>query len=172
MYRALHDPSRWSLPLVLADQASTRPDTTWITAIGGASLTFGEADRDARQAASFLESLGVGSGERVAVLLPNGLDFVRAWMGLGYLRATAVLLNTELRGTFLQHQVNNCGARVAIVDATLVGALAEIGGGLDRLQRIVIVGAAPADAGDRFARTSWNAWRDAPPTARTLPEPH
>ena len=172
MYRALQDPSRWSLPLVLADQASATPDKTWITTIGGERLTFGEADRDARQAAAFLESLGVGGGERVAVLLPNGLDFVRAWMGLGYLRATAVLLNTELRGAFLQHQVNHCGARLAIVDATLVGALAEISGALDRLQRIVVVGAAPADAGGRFTRTSWSAWRDAPPIARTLPGPH
>jgi carnitine-CoA ligase len=89
-------------------------------------LSFAAADSDSRRVAGFIASLGIEAGERVAVLLPNGLDFVRAWMGLGYLGAIAVLLNTELRGAFLLHQINNCGARLAIVDATLLDRAAAL----------------------------------------------
>ena len=88
--------------------------------VDGASMSFGTADSEARKVAGLLAGLGIECGQRVAVLLPSGLDFARAWMGLGYLGAIAVLLNTELRGAFLSHQINNCGAHLAIVDATLI----------------------------------------------------
>lgn len=171
MYSALHDPAAWTLPQVLAEHASKRPDATWITVVDGESLSFGAADRDARRVAGFIASLGVGAGERVAVLLPNGLDFVRAWMGLGYLGATAVLLNTELRGAFLLHQINNCGASLAIVDAALIGSVDALSRDLTRLHRLVVVGEAPANGPSRFERTSWNRWREAPASEAALPAP-
>jgi len=169
LYSALHDPTGWTLPQVLAEQAAKRSGATWITVVDGESLSFGAADRDARRVAGLIASLGIDAGERVAVLLPNGLDFVRAWMGLGYLGATAVLLNTELRGAFLLHQINNCGASLAIVDATLVGAVEELSGKLTRLQRILVVGAAPANAAARFERVAWSGWREAPARDAALP---
>ncbi len=167
-----HDPSRWSLPLVLSEQAATRPEANWIATTEGDSLTFAAADADARRVAGFLAGQGVAPGERVAVLLPNGLDFVRAWMGLGYLGATAVLLNTELRGAFLLHQINNCGAQLAIVDASLVGVLEELGGKLAALKRVVIVGEKAATAAAGLERVAWSSWRSAPPREGALPAPH
>ncbi len=169
MYSALHDPTRWALPQVLAEHASKQPNATWITVVDGESLSFAAADSDARRVAGFIASLGIEAGERVAVLLPNGLDFARAWMGLGYLGAIAVLLNTELRGAFLLHQINNCGARLAIVDATLLGALQELSEKLPRLQRVLVAGDAPVPAAAGFERIAWARWREAQARAAELP---
>lgn len=154
---------------MLAEHATTKPDATWIEIVDGDTLTFGAADREARQVASFIAGQGVAAGDRVALLLPNGLDFVRAWMGLGYRRATAVLLNNELRGAFLLHQINNCGARLAIVDESLVGALEEISAQLQHLQRVLVVGAETTGTATGFAMAPWAAWREAPPSTAALP---
>jgi len=171
LYSTLHDPTAWSLPRVLAEHAASKPDATWVEIVEGESLTFGAADRDARQVANFIAGQGGAAGDRIALLLPNGLDFVRAWMGLGYGGVTAVLLNTELRGAFLLHQINNCGARLAIVDATLLGALEELSGQLQHLQRVLVVGAAPECAATGFEIAPWESWRDAPPSAPPPPAP-
>jgi crotonobetaine/carnitine-CoA ligase len=171
VYSALHEPTGWALPQVLAEQAAKRPDASWISVVDGESLNFAAADSDARRVAGFIASLGIDAGERVAVLLPNGLDFVRAWMGLGYLGAISVLLNTELRGAFLLHQINNCGARLAIVDATLLEELETLSGQLPRLQRIVVVGNARAHAAASFEHMAWARWREAAPREAALPAP-
>lgn len=171
MYSALHDPAGWTLPQVLAEHAAMRPDATWISVVDGESLSFGAADSDARRVASFVAGLGIEAGERVAVMLPNGLDFVRAWMGLAYLGATAVLLNTELRGAFLLHQINNCGASLAIVDSALIGALEDMSGKLSHLRRVVVVGEDPGNETAGFERVAWARWREAPARGSALPAP-
>ena len=171
MYSGSHDPASWTLPQALAVHAAKRPDAGWISVVDGESLSFGAADSDARQVAGFIAGLGIRAGERVAVLLPNGLDFVRVWMGLGYLGATAVLLNTELRGAFLLHQINNCGAALAVVDAAMLGAVEELAQELKCLRRIVVVGAGAAAAAPGLARIDWSGWRGAPAHAGAPPLP-
>src|SRR3546814_12523991 len=76
--------------------------------------------------AGFLAAQGVRPGDMVAVMLPNGLDFVRVWFGLCRLGAVAVLLNTELKGAFLEHQILNSGATLAIADAAAAARFAEL----------------------------------------------
>ena len=116
MYDGLRNHHRWVLPQVLAYQAATRPDETYILTTDGECLSYGEAARGADRVAGFLASLGVGAGDRVVAMLPNGLDFVRLWLGAGRLGAVLVPLNTDLTGTFLEHPLRNCGARVVVVD--------------------------------------------------------
>ena len=139
--------------------------------LDGEPLSFVQADGQARQAAGFIASLGIAPGDRVAVLLPNGLDFVRVWMGLGYLGATAVLLNTELRGDFLLHQINNCGAALAIVDASLLATVEELAEDLTCLRRMVVVGDRAGSAASGLTYLPWSAWRTAAAYAGAMPLP-
>jgi crotonobetaine/carnitine-CoA ligase len=70
------------LPEVLGEQARKRPGNCWIEMTDGGTLTFGQADAEVSRVAGFFAGLGVKSGDMVAVFLPNGLDFVRVWLGL------------------------------------------------------------------------------------------
>lgn len=171
MYSALRDPTGWTLPQVLVEHAANTPDATWITTTDGGSMSFSAADSDARRVAGFLAKLGVTTGDRVAVLMPNGLDFVRAWMGLGYHGATTVFLNTELRGAFLLHQINNCGARMAIVDASLLEAVQQLAGELRQLRQVLVVGGSAVNPSTGFEYLAWSGWRDAPAHTGPLPAP-
>jgi len=53
---------------------------------------------EAQTAAKALARAGVQCGDRVAVVLPNGPDWLRAWWGISLLGAVAVPLNPDYRG--------------------------------------------------------------------------
>ena len=169
LYSGMTDPERWVLPAVLAEQALARPDAPWFAGIGGETLTFGQAHEDVRRAAGFFAALGVRPGETVAVMAGSHADFVRAWLGLQTLGAVAVLLNTELRGAFLRHQLVNSGATLAVVDAELVPAVEVVAGEAPQLARLAVIGAAGGASGSGPSRLDWSGWRSAAPHDGALP---
>lgn len=169
-YSGLGDPTRWTLIAALAEQARRRPDEIWIQSTEGATLTFGDAWRDAERVAGHLAALGIQPGDRVIVMLPNGIDFVQAWLGIGRLGAIAVLFNTELRGTFLEHQICNCGAALAIVDPVLLPTVIAALPNTPMLTRALLTepfagGAAGIEC------LPFRAWREARPTVGAPPRP-
>jgi crotonobetaine/carnitine-CoA ligase len=126
VYEHLHDHRHWVLPEVLEAQSGQRGDQAFLTVIGEGTLTYAAAASQARQLAAHCAGLGVRPGEPVAVLLPNGLDFVRLWLGLGRLGAVIVPINTALTGDFLAHQLRDCGARVVVSAGPAAGAVSEV----------------------------------------------
>ena len=148
---------------MLADQAAQRGEAVWLATTDGESLTFGGAHAEVSRVAGFLASLGVAPGARVAVFLPNGVDYVRAWLGLGSLGAIAVLLNTELRGAFLRHQLDDSGVDLAIVDPGLLAVIAAVADEVPRLRRVVLIGEAPVELAPRLERIDWQGWRASTP---------
>ncbi len=186
MYSGLDDTGRWVLPEVLAEQAGRRPEATWIETTGGEALRFGQAFDEVGRVAAWFASIGVQRGEHVAVMLPNSLDFVRVWLGLGRLGAVAVLLNTELTGAFLAHPLSDCGATLAVVHGDLLAAFGEAARDVPAIGRVVVVGDAAGAAGDdpdgRVAaaaaalpagRTTigWGGWSAMPVHAGPMPTP-
>lgn len=168
MYPDLRDESRWSLPAVLAFQAENKPDKTFVTmAETGHALTYGAAAREAAQVAGFLAGLGVGKGDTVAVFLPNGLDFVRAWLGISRLGAVMVALNTDLKGAFLEHQLENCEAAIAIVAPDFAARFTDLAERLTCLRTLAVTG--DGGATGAFQAVRFEDWRTAPPYEGPLP---
>jgi crotonobetaine/carnitine-CoA ligase len=164
-YSGWDDPTRWVIPRVLDEQAARTPHLTWLTEIDGETLTFGAAAVEMRRVAGYLAGLGVKPGDHVAIMLPNGCDYVRAWLGTTMLGAVAVLLNTELSGNFLRHQVANCGAELAIVEAGLLPTIEALGEDVGLLKRIAVVG------GEGHA-LDWASWQAAPALDAPFPAAH
>ena len=59
----------------------------------GKPLSFAEVNRRVNKTANALTSLGVTNGERVAVMLPNGVDFPIVWFALAKVGAIIVPVN-------------------------------------------------------------------------------
>ncbi len=163
------DTQGWVLPRMLQEQGRSRPDAVWLKTVDGDSLTFGAAADDARRIAGYLASLGINQGEPVGLMMPNGVDIVRAWLGVTTLGAIAVMLNTELSGAFLQHQLQNCGARLVIVDPSLLDAVLAVIGKIETPVRIMTAEHSSRPAGADREFVSWDDWRNAPPHAGPLP---
>ena len=83
--------------------------------MGPATLTFAQLDIASRRFAAFLQAQGISKGDRVAVQLPNILQY--AVVLLGCLRAGAVLVNVNPMYTHyeLAHQLTDAQASVLIV---------------------------------------------------------
>ena len=80
----------------------------------GVALTYGELDRLSRDFGTYLQAIGLRRGDRVAIMLPNLLQYPVALFGA--LRAGMVVVNVNPLYTAreLQHQLADSGA-VAIV---------------------------------------------------------
>jgi crotonobetaine/carnitine-CoA ligase len=171
-YSGLNDPSRWVLPAALAEQAQQQPDAPWTETTDGEQCTFGQAWHDARRIAGWFAQLGVRPGDRVALMMIGHMDFVRAWTGLGVLGATVVLLNTELHGAFLAHQLRNCEARIAVIDDAFAFLVEAASQDVPSLECLVVRGGGPgagAEPPGRLPRTAWHEWVAAPAYDGPLP---
>ena len=78
-------------------------------------LTFDELEAASRKFATYLQSLGLAKGSRVAVMMPNVLQY--PVVALGVFRAGLVLVNVNPLYTSreLEHQLNDSGAEVLVI---------------------------------------------------------
>ncbi|MEB3197764.1 MAG: AMP-binding protein [Candidatus Sericytochromatia bacterium] len=93
----------------------------------GKTLTFGEVDRLARQFAAFLRGeLGLQPGDRIALQMPNTLQYPVALYGA--LRAGLVVVNTNPLYTVreMAHQFNDSGAKALVVMANFCQNVQEV----------------------------------------------
>jgi long-chain acyl-CoA synthetase len=81
---------------------------------------FGRALRATRG----LHELGIGAGDRVALLLRNSIEFLEASIATVPLGASAVPINWHWRGDEIAHVLLDSGAKVLVVHADLWPAIA------------------------------------------------
>lgn len=84
---------------------------------GDVRCTYAELRRRARRAAEGFIAQGVRKGDRVALWLPNRLEWAVSFFGAIYAGAVAVTLNTALSVHEVEYQVDHCGASVIVVCA-------------------------------------------------------
>jgi carnitine-CoA ligase len=140
------DKSHWLVAEVLAKQARTRGDRTFLTFQSGSALTYAEADAIAHRVSRGVAALGAAPGDRVGVWLPNGPEILHASFGIYRAGAVAVFVNPGYRGIFLEHVLNNAGARWVIMASEYLPRLVESEANLPGVERAVIVGPVPPDA--------------------------
>jgi crotonobetaine/carnitine-CoA ligase len=114
--------------------------------IAGRSASFEEALEASSRLASGLHKLGLRQSDRVAILLPNCLEFVITWFAASILGAIEVPSNPALKGGLLCHNLNNCGARILVADASVLAEIAKVQGNLPDIKTLVLVGCDPKEA--------------------------
>ncbi len=92
---------------------------------GGRSSTYPELFEHARRAARGLSELGIGAGDRVALLLRNSIEYLEASIATVPLGASAVPLNWHCSGEELAYVLADSGARVLFVHADLLPAVSS-----------------------------------------------
>ncbi|MBJ7309964.1 long-chain-fatty-acid--CoA ligase [Rugamonas sp. CCM 8940] len=78
-------------------------------------LTFGELDRMSQQMGAWLQAKGLAPGARVAIMLPNVLQYPVAMAAILRAGYTVVNVNPLYTPRELQHQLNDSGAEAIIV---------------------------------------------------------
>jgi acyl-CoA synthetase (AMP-forming)/AMP-acid ligase II len=90
------------------------------------SLTQGEIARRARGMAGTLHAMGVGIGERVAIVSPNAARFLISFYGTSAYGRVLVPINFRLNVEEVTYIVEHSGATVLLVDPELEGTLAGV----------------------------------------------
>ncbi len=79
------------------------------------SITYGELDALSRDFAAYLQSSGLKFGDRVAIMMPNVLQYPVATAGVLRAGMTVVNVNPLYTPRELEHQLNDSGAEAIII---------------------------------------------------------
>ncbi|WP_153147289.1 long-chain-fatty-acid--CoA ligase [Dechloromonas sp. H13] len=92
----------------------------------GQEMTYGELDRLTRDFAGWLQSLGLQKGDRVALMMPNLLQYPVALFGT--LRAGCVVVNCNPLYTprELEHQLKDSGATAIVIVENFANTLQQV----------------------------------------------
>lgn len=107
-----------TIPAVLRARAEITPSAPFVTHVDQ-QVSFGQQMQRAEQAAAALAELGVAPGDKVAMMLPNCLEFLDLWFGCALLGAAFVPVNTALKGEGLRYIVEHSEAAVVVVDSPI-----------------------------------------------------
>jgi len=130
---------------VLERNAATRPDARMAAFEDGSVWTWSDGLVHARSAATALRAAGVRQDDPVVVFLPNGPDFLRAWLGTTFLGAVLVPLNTAFKGGLLQHALSITAPVLAVSTGELGQRLCAGSPNLEVLEPSTLAEAAPQD---------------------------
>jgi crotonobetaine/carnitine-CoA ligase len=131
-------------PALLARRAEELGDRVAVEVVGSdRRVSYEELHRSVLRWADALSQVGVGPGERVAVMLPTSVDAYVVWFALGWLRALEVPINTDYRGSILAYLIRQSKARTAVVAARYLDRLVEVASDLPDLETVVVLDAGP-----------------------------
>lgn len=105
----------------------------------GVSLTFGEVDELSTAFGAYLQKeLGMKKGDRIAIQMPNLLQFPVAFIGA--LKAGLIVVNTNPLYTprEMEHQFKDSGAKTILIVANFAKNLEEIMGKLPDAKHVIV----------------------------------
>jgi crotonobetaine/carnitine-CoA ligase len=127
------------LPQLIERHARERGDKIFMEQAEGGAQTYAQTHDRALRWTWALASIGVQREERVARFTPTCMESVNIWVGLGWLHATDVPINTEYRGFMLTAILQNARAKVLILAARWVDLLLEVAGELTYLETVILL---------------------------------
>ncbi|MBR0818777.1 long-chain-acyl-CoA synthetase [Bradyrhizobium liaoningense] len=90
---------------VVDDWARRQPDRTALVT-DDADLDYAGLSKRINRYARWARSVGVAKGDTVALMMPNGIDYVAAWLGISRVGGVVALINTKLVGQSLAHCID------------------------------------------------------------------
>ncbi len=144
--------------LVYGDRLASVDEPSVSGSLG--SITYTELEARSRGMALALDSMGVGHGERVAIVSPNSSRFLTSYFGVSAFGRILVPINFRLTTEEIGYIVEHSGASVLLYDPDLTDVVA----GIPIAHRFALDGSddadlfAPADPGQH--PQDWHATED------------
>ncbi|MDA9405337.1 acyl-CoA synthetase [Bradyrhizobium sp. CCBAU 45384] len=92
----------------------------------GQRATYAEMDQWSNKYAHALRRFGVRKGERIAVMLPNRIEFPLLWFALAKLGAVIIPINMRYTPREIEYVLSDSEARFVVVDESVSGLLTEL----------------------------------------------
>jgi long-chain acyl-CoA synthetase len=92
----------------------------------GKSITYGDLDRLSREFGAWLQAKGLGKGSRVAIMMPNCLQYPVAMFGTLRAGCTVVNVNPLYTARELEHQLRDSGAEAIVILENFAAVLQQV----------------------------------------------
>ncbi|MBP6772093.1 MAG: AMP-binding protein [Gemmatimonadaceae bacterium] len=116
----------WSLAPLIEQRAREHPERP-LAVVGDRTWSYGHVESQACALAAALAELGLGAGDRIAVNLPNGIEWIVSLLAAAKLDAVVVPVSPQLSSHDLRYQLRHAEASAVVT--------IERWGGVDYLQR-------------------------------------
>src|SRR5215212_4247802 len=135
-------PERYNIGVDVCDRgAAAEPERAAIREIGPdgrvAALTCGALRERSNRLANALRARGIGRGDRVAILLPQGIPVPIAHVAVYKLGAVALPLAALFGIDALSYRLQDAGAKALITNAAGLAKVAQIRGELPGLELLI-----------------------------------
>jgi long-chain acyl-CoA synthetase len=129
--------------------AARYPDRPAIT-FKDEPISFAQFDRESNRLANGLAALGLSSGDRIGLYLPNCPQYETAFYAASKLGAIVCPMNPSYREREITYQVNDSGSTIVVTHASLWPVVEACRAQLGNVARFVIAG---HDVGDSSGRS-------------------
>jgi len=136
-----------SIPIRIAHHAKAFPDKRAVVC-EGETRTWREFDRRVNRIARTLAGLGIGKGDKIAILAANSIEYLETFMGGLRAGACVVPLSTMAAADALEKMLDDCDARVLFLSDQYRGLVEPYD---DRLGKLIPGGRIAYD----FERAGW-----------------
>jgi long-chain acyl-CoA synthetase len=126
-----------SIWAMISNAASRHPDREALVC-GDTRMNWREVVRRSEEIATGFHRLGLRSGDRVAVLLGNRIEFVLTMFAAAHAGLVTVLLGTRQQKPEIAYVLTDCGAKLLIHEAQLANRVPDAHEVPDLLHRIVV----------------------------------
>lgn len=150
------DPLSHTIGRLLQSRARISATACAVVTEDGARVSFAELEARSNGLAHLLSGMGIAQGDRVGLLIPNGLAFIEFFFALAKLGAVTCALNNRLAASELASVVHDSDLALAVVHPSLT----------DLAERALVEQAVPvlSTETDRLA-----GLHEAPPAAHVEP---
>jgi fatty-acyl-CoA synthase len=136
--------SLWTLAQVFRRSAHAHPDHTLVVA-GGSRWSYAQVDARSSSLAAAMSELGLGVGDRIAIILPNRPEWIVALLACAKLGAVVIPVNPRLNYHELKYQLRHAEASAAFTveqydDIDFLQYFEDVSAELPDLQYLVTVG--------------------------------
>lgn len=105
-------------------------------------LSYAELDARTNRMANALRDLGIGAGDRVALMFSNDFRFLESLFGPMRLGAVPVPLNTRMGDEALRYVVEDAEAQVIVANGAMAERATALAGGIPRVKHVIVDGPA------------------------------
>jgi len=129
---------------LIHDAANDVPDKTYVV-VANQSYSYGEFKKSVEQIAAGLNKLGIQKGDKVALFLPNSIEFLYSMYALSRIGAVYVPANTALNTEELAYIVDHSESKALITHESLFPVAETLKEEIPSLENVICVGSVTAD---------------------------
>ena len=125
---------------MLREHAAKRPNKLAFEDSAGAKLTYGELEARSANLAGQLQDRGIDAGHTVAILLPNGVDWVLSCAAIARTGAVSVPISHEAVEAEIRYRLEDAQCRAILVSQRHLSLIERLRAELPALTTFIVAG--------------------------------